>query len=131
MMLSCALDSKPVQIFTMASAVYPEDPIEVGKRLRHVRHALGFPSPEKWLDWLNGEVDSEISKGRWLHWEAGTRELGAQDVGLICRATGFSADYIIHGDRTTLRADLREKLRAFPEEKIPPKRPSTHGKAKG
>jgi hypothetical protein len=97
-----------------------DDPVEVGKRLRRIRHAFG-PSPVQhvWLEWVG--IDKSVSA--WTEYESGARLPAIEDVQKIVRKIpGMTSDYILFGTERSLYPAAEEQIRAWPYERLGAKR---------
>lgn len=89
---------------------------QIGLRLRRLRFAKGYTSPQEWADYI------EVSKGAWLHYEAGDRDIPIDVVITLCAKTGVSSDWILLGLEHTLPRHVAEMLETMPADKLPPKK---------
>lgn len=102
----------------------PDTPVEIGKRLRHLRSAFGFgDSPTRWAEWLGG-----VTPNQWAFYEKGERWLPPEVAIRVCVRTGVSADWLYRALEGSVQADTLAKLRAAPEsDQLPPARKRAAG----
>lgn len=88
----------------------------VGRRLRHLRRALGYEYASTFARWLG------IQDNRWTNLENGfplSKEIAFL---LVRRVSGLSLDWLYFGRTDGLSERLGQKLGEFPEEPPTPSR---------
>jgi hypothetical protein len=113
----------------------PDDPIEIGKRLKRLRYAFGYgDSPTRWGEWIATMTGGEpISKGQWIFYEKGERWIHPLEAIRVCVATGVTTEWIYRAVPRGIDAEVLEKINATPpaEKLVPARKPSTPGKKRG
>jgi transcriptional regulator with XRE-family HTH domain len=89
---------------------------EIGERLRRLRFAEGFSSPDAWGKRF------KTKRVTWLSYEAGRRLIPPTEADRLCDLTGVTMDWLYRGHEHTLPGHVREKLAAAPADLPPPRR---------
>lgn len=99
----CGLPKK-TQIVNNDPMSKSQEYIEIGQRLRQIRHGFSDLNQKEWAA-LNG-----ISESRYNNWENGTRRIPVDDAEMIADRYGLTLDFIYRGRRDRLPDTFMKSL---------------------